>query len=365
MINENLKAGCSIDLSFPFHPAETAAERLRTIADFMEREGLGSELYLGGKSVQMLENRIADLVGKPDAVWFPTGTMAQGVAARLYSKLAGRDRILLHPTSHLELHEYHGYAHVHGLSATLIGEWSRPLLPGDLQADAACAIVELPQRHNGGALPDWDQLTAIKQRAAQLDVPLHMDGARLWATPPFYADRSYAEISDGFSSVYVSFYKDVGALAGAVLAGESGFCEEARAWRARMGGLTVSPWPAVPDTLRLLDRRLPLMSDFVAQASKLAASLATIDGIVVTPDPPHVNMMHVQWACDAKTAQAARDEAARRTGVWLCGGFWALERDDMCAMELVIGERALSYQHQPIVDAVTVMMQTIRDRREA
>jgi threonine aldolase len=363
MTDETLKRECSIDLSFPFYPHETAGERLRTIADYMEREGLGGELYLGGRSVELLEAKIADLIGMPDAVWFPTGTMAQGVAARLYSQRTGRRQILLHPTSHLELHESGSYAHVHGLNANMIGEWSRPLVADDLQADAACAIIELPQRHNGGALPNWDELTNIKQRAAELDVPLHMDGARIWGTRPFYGNRSYAEISEGFSSVYVSFYKEIGALAGAALSGDSDFCEEARTWRARMGGLTVAPWPAVPDTLRLLERRLPMMPDFVAQTGKLAASLATIDGVVVTPEPPHVNMMHVQWACDAETAKAARDEAARQTGVWLCGSVWALERDDRCAMELVIGERALSYDHQPIVDAVTIMMQTIKAAR--
>jgi threonine aldolase len=365
MTDKELKSGCSIDLSFPFYPHETAGERLRKVADYMDREGLGSEKYLGGPSVRMLEDRSADLVGMPEAVWFPTGTMAQGVAARLYAESTGRNDILLHPTSHLELHEDHSYAYVHGLNARMIGAWPRPLVADDLQADAACAIVELPQRHNGGALPDWDELTAIKHRAIELELPLHMDGARLWATRPFYGGRSYADISDGFSSVYVSFYKEIGALAGAVLAGESGFCEEARAWRDRMGGLTVSPWPAVPDTLRLLDHRLPLMPDFVEQAGRLAASLATIDDLVVTPEPPHVNMMHVSLACPVETAQAARDEAARQTGVWLCGGFWALERDDQCAMELVIGERALGYDHQRIVDAVTIMMQTIRADQKA
>lgn len=355
MIDAQLRAGCDITLGFPHHTAETPADHLRAVAEFMDREGFAAEMYLGGPMVAALETKIAGLLGKPAAMWCPTGTMAQGVAARIYAGRTGRGTIQLHPTSHLELHEERGYHFAHSLEAMLIGEWALPLAAADLKPDAACAFIELPQRHNGGALPGWEELDAIKLRAAALGLALHLDGARLWSTRPFYGDRSYGEICAGFASVYVSLYKDIGALGGAVLAGDEDFIAEARLWQARFGGRIVSPVPMVPDALRLLDRRLERMPAYIARARSLAAALAGIEGVTVTPDPPHVNMLHLRVPCDAETAERARDEAARRTGVWLGNRFWALEGKAVCALEITAGELLLDTPDARLSEAVAVL----------
>jgi threonine aldolase len=359
MIDTALRAGCAISLGFPHHGAVTPADHLRAVADYMDREGLEAEMYLGGPMVAALEAKIAGLLGKPAAMWSPTGTLAQGIAARIHAGHTGRDTIQLHPTSHLELHEERGYHFGHGLDAVLIGDWASPLKASDLRPGAACAFVELPQRHNGGALPSWDALEAIKARGQALGLPLHLDGARLWSTRPFYGDRSYAAICAGFASVYVSLYKDIGALGGAVLAGDEDFIAEARLWQARFGGRLVSPVPMVPDALRLIDRRLELMPAFVARARTLAAALSGIEGVQVTPDPPHVNMLHLRVPCDAATAELARDEAARRTGVWLGNRFWALEDGPVCSLEITAGEALLDIPDARLLEAVTVLAASV------
>ena len=349
-----LKSRCDIDLSFPLHGDNNPAAHLRAVADFMEAEGYGPEAYLAGPSVVDLEAQVAELLGKQDAMWCATGTLAQGVAARIHAEATGRKDILLHPTSHLELHEHHGYRHAHGLEARLYGDWHETLTADDLEP-AACAFVELGQRHNGGALPDWEVLVAIKARARELGVKLHMDGARLWAARTFYDGRSLAEIADGFDTVYVSFYKDIGASGGAVLAGDAEVVEQARIWRGRLGGNLVSAWPMVPDALRLLDTRLAQMPDFVARARAIAAAVDDMDGLTVTPNPPHTNQMHVRLPCDRATAERARDAAAEATGVWLGNRFWHFEHDPVPALELTVGERALEAPLQSIVDALEVL----------
>lgn len=355
MTGAALRASCDIVLGVPHHGVESPAQRLRAIADYMEGEGLEAEMYLGGPMVAALETKIANLLGKPAAMWAPTGTLAQGIAARLHAEDAGRKTILLHPTSHLELHEERGYHFAHGLDANPIGAWASPLKAADLEAGAACAFIELPQRHNGGALPAWDDLQAIIARASMLDLPLHLDGARLWSTRPFYGDRAYAQIAAGFSSVYVSLYKDVGALGGAVLAGDEDFIARARIWLARLGGRVASPVPMVPDALRLLDRRLDLMPDFVARARSLAAALSGIEGVTVTPDPPHTNMLHLRVPGDVALAERARDAAARQTGVWLGNRFWSFPQDPVPALEITAGEALLGIGNERLVEAVTVL----------
>lgn len=360
MSRSELRAACSTDLSFPLHRPDTAPERLRAIADFMETRGWHAEIYPGGPAVEALEERMAELFGKPAALWFPTGTMAQGVAARLHAEATGRNRILLHPTSHLELHEEHGYRHAHSLEATPFGCWGETLTADDLVADHACAFIELPQRHNGGALPGWTELEAIKARATALDLPLHMDGARIWSARPFYGDRSYAAIANGFASIYVSFYKDIGALGGAALIGEADFIEAARAWRSRLGGFLVSPWPMVPDTLRLLDTRLAQMPAFVDRARQLATALDGLEGVQAQPAPPHVNMLHLRLPCAADKAADARDAVAREMSVWLGNRCWAYEGEHVSSLEIGVGEKALAAGDSLLVPAIERLAALVR-----
>jgi len=354
-MNAALKARCDLDLGFPYHHEIEPVDRLNTIADWMRSEGLGAEVYLSGESVSRLEARMAEMLGKPAAAWFPSGTMAQGVAARIHCATSGDSRLGLHPTSHLALHEEDAHIHLHGLSTLTLGEWSRPLRAADLPASAGCAFLELPQRHNGGALPSWSELQAITARAASTGLPLHMDGARIWALPSAWPGHDWPEICEGFASVYVSFYKDMGACGGAILAGETDFIDEARLWLARMGGRLVSAWPMVPDAVRVLDLRLGQMPALVDRAREIAAGVGPFTGLTITPDPPQVNMMHVRLDCDMSTAEAARDAAAEATGVWLGGRFWSFESDPVPALEIVIGERALEADPARIIEAIRIM----------
>ncbi len=354
----SLKAGCDLDLGFPFHTDGGPADRLERVAAYMREQGLGAEAYLTGESVARLEARMAALFGKPAAVWFPTGTMAQGVAARIHCAAAGDPRLGLHPTSHIALHEESGHIHLHGLETVSCGDWSRTMTADDLPEAAGCTIIELPQRHNGGALPDWETLQAIKTTARARGITLHMDGARIWSLPSAWPGHDLPEICEGFASVYASFYKDLGASGGAILAGDEDFVAEARLWLARMGGRLVSAWPMVPDALRVLDQRLDLMPAFVARAREIAAGVGEVPGLTITPNPPQVNMMHVRLDCDVPTAEAARDAAAEATGVWLGNRFWNFAWDPVPALEIAIGERMLAADPERIIAAIRLMGET-------
>jgi len=354
-MSQDARSRCDLDLTFPFHHETRPADRLERVAAWMREQGLESEAYLTGASVERLESRMAELLGKPAAVWFPTGTMAQGVAARLHCQASGDKRLALHPTSHLVLHEEEAHVHLHGLETLVMSEWARTVEAADLPEAAGCTFIELPQRHNGGALPCWDELAAIKAGAARRGISLHMDGARIWGLPEAWPGHDWPEICDGFASVYVSFYKDLGASGGAVLAGEADFIDEARLWLARLGGRLVSAWPMVPDALYALEHRLPLLPRFVERARRIAADVGTCPGLTITPDPPQVNMMHVRLDCDVATAEAARDAAAEATGVWLGNRFWHFDADPVPALEIAIGERALAADPARIVAAIRAM----------
>lgn len=350
---ETLKDSCHLNLSFPYHFDSRLSERLPAL----ERHLLSANT---SDPTAVLEDKVAGMFGKEAAVWFPSGTMAQGISARLYAERAGTNRILLHPTSHLILHEEDSYHALHGLEAEEIGSWRRTITPDMLRADAACAVLELPQRHSGGLAPSWEALTVLKERAASLALPLHMDGARIWSTRPHFGGRSYADIAHGFSSLYVSFYKDIGGMFGAALIGDKAFINDARIWRARMGGQLVDTAIMTADTLRLLDHRIEQMDQFIAKAKELAQTVAKTDGITLSPALPQINMFHILLPCDAETARKARDTVAEQMGVWLCNGFWAYEDKDRCAMEITVGEKAAALDASEFKAAIEALMQAIK-----
>ena len=344
------------DLGFPIHGAESASVKLGNLKAFMEGSKLSEEYFLSGDATKTLENKVARMFGMEAALWCITGTMAQSIAARIYAERSGNKQLLLHPTSHLLLHEEDSYQYVHGLSAFRIGDISAPLAASDLSGDAACAFTELPQRHNGGALPSWEQLEAIKMRADKLELPLHMDGARIWSCRPHFGNRSYAEIAAGFSSIYVSLYKDIGALGGAILLGGHDFVAEAKNWRTRMGGLTAAAWPIVCDGLRLLDDRLMQMPNYVHRAKEIADAISHFHSIRVLPKPPQTNLFHIQLPLPISDAEIIIDDIAAQTEVRLGRRFWVEPGiEQCCRLEFTAGETALSIPDDLLMRALTML----------
>lgn len=325
----------------------------------MEDHNLEREYYSDGNAARLLERKVADLFGQKAALWCPTGTMAQAIAARIYAERTGHKKLILHPTSHLLLHENDGYRHAHHLDAGPIGEWSSVITADLLKGNAACAFLELPQRHNGGLLPSWEQLSALKKKSLETGLALHLDGARIWSCRPYYGNRSYADITAGFSSIYVSLYKDIGAVGGAVLIGNKDFIAEAEVWRSRLGGLMIEPWPMICDALRLIDHRLGQMEAFVTRAREIASCLAQADHIMIEPEVPHTNMFHVRLPCTMRNAEIARDKVAEQTSIWLASRFWDLEGTDVCSMEMAVGEKAAAVPLGDIQKAVTMLASSI------
>jgi len=357
-IDEDLKAGCDVTIGFPHDGDMVPAERLRAIADFMEAQAWGDEAYLDGAMTRALETDVAARLGMQAALWFPTGTMAQGVAARIHAAETGHNTLLLHPSSHLELHEEQGYAHAHGLKAEMTGDWRAPLNGADIKAagsDLAAVFLELPQRHAGGALPSWSELQKIKTECAARGAKLHIDGARIWTCIEAYEGQTLADICDGADSVYVSFYKDIGALGGAALAGSEGFIEAAKVWRHRLGGLLIRGAPYVADALRLMPERMARMPAYVERARTLASAIHAASGFEIEPGKPRTNMFHVRIPMDEQTIQSARDHAARETGVWLANRFWDYEGPNMHSAELSVGERIMAIDPERIAAAFEAM----------
>jgi threonine aldolase len=228
------------------------------------------------------------------------------------------------------------------------------IAPSDLAAirdRIGAFLVELPQREIGAQLPAWDDLLELCKVAREREMRLHLDGARLWEAAPHYG-RSHAEIAALFDSVYVSFYKGLGGIAGAVLAGDADFIAEARVWQHRHGGRLVSLYPFVLAAQRGFEERLPRMAGYRERARAIAARLAEIGGVHVNPNPPHTNTFHVLLPGTKEELEGRAHAIARETGVWSFGSLYPTIWPQLCKWEFVTGDATADVSDDEIVAIV-------------
>jgi threonine aldolase len=328
-----------------WHARRTPGEALRAVADAADGLGVDEwDTYAEKGAVAQVETRVAELLGKPAAAFFPSGIMAQQAALRVWCDRTGSKRVAIPDLSHLLKHEDDGPRRLHGFEFDHLTEGRVTAKADDLRRlspGLGAALVELPLRDAGCLLPSWDELAALSEAARELGVPLHADGARIWESQPFWG-KDLAEIAALVDSMYVSFYKGLEGLAGAALAGPEDLVAEARTWRRRMGGTLFHLTPYAVSALAGLEQRLPQMGEYAAWARSLAAEL-TGHGLKVSPDPPHTNTFLV-------FAEAAAQEVAERKVAFMerelvepCGGWWESRVPGVAETEVAVHDAALAH----------------------
>lgn len=256
-----------------------------------------------------LERRIASLLRKEAALFFPSGIMANQAALML---LAPRGtEIITEATSHLVDWEL-------GAAAAVSGVQLRPV-PGDsgiLDAEQVAAAIRpalhtqirtsavaLENTHNGagGRILSVERMRAVADVAREHGLTIHLDGARLWnasiatRTP----ERAWAELAD---TVMVTLSKGLGCPVGSVLAGTDELVQQARIVRRRLGGSMRQTGLLAAAGLYAIDHHRERLAEDHERAARLAQGLADVDGLhVVSPETNIVMIDVVRSEMDAET----------------------------------------------------------------
>ncbi|GIF71665.1 threonine aldolase family protein [Asanoa siamensis] len=307
------------------------------------------DYYGSDGPVAELEARVAGLLGTEAAVFFPTGTMAQQVALRF----GGTGAVALHPLGHLEMHERLAYAQLSGLRAVWPTTEPRNPTAAEILALAepvSTVVVELPMRDAGFVLPTWDALVAVTGAARTRGARVHIDGARLWESTP-HLGHGLDAVAGLADSTYVSFYKTLGGLGGAALAGTADLAAYARAWRHRHGGQVFQQWPFALSALAGLDRELPRVPSYVRHAPTVATALAGLPGARVFPAPPHTHQFRLWMPHPADALNDAALRLAESAGICFVGGWRDAEVPGMALAEVTVTAPALDWTADDVADA--------------
>ncbi|MFG3513852.1 threonine aldolase family protein [Streptomyces bobili] len=349
----------------------------RTIRQRLALLEAAGEVYDLDESVDMygdgvvaaLEDKVAGLLGKEAAVFFPTGTMAQQVALRCWAGRTGNPAVALHAKAHPEVHERGAFSQVSGLRpVVLTAEPRQPTAEEvrDCEEPFGALMLELPLVGPGHLLPSWEELTDLVEAARERDAVVHFDGARLWEST-VHLGRPLAEIAALADSVYVSFYKSLDGFGGAALAGPSTLVEEAKAWRHRYGGTVFQQFPTALSALLGLERELPRLPSYVLHARVVAAALA--EGLAaagvpwsrVHPEVPHTNEFQVWLPYDADTVAEAAIRTAEETGTLLFARAWDAPVPGLAVTEIDVRAPGLEWSAEDVRTAVADFMVRLKE----
>lgn len=313
------------------------------------------DFYGEDGSVAALEARVAELLGAEAAVLFPSGTMAQQVALRYSAERSGVTAVAVHPLGHQARHERQAYAQLTGLRAVWPTTAPRNPIAEEiavLDEPVSTVVFELPLRDAGFVLPSWDELAAASAAARRVGARVHLDGARIWESA-VHLGRSLDQIAGLADSTYVSFYKSIGGIGGAALAGTAELAGYARAWRHRYGGTLFQQWPSAVTALAGLDRELPRLARYVRHARVVAATLAALPGARVHPEPPHTHQFRLWLPHPAGVLEEAALALAAEEKVWFAGGWKDTELPGTAMAEITAAGPALDWNPTEITEIGT------------
>jgi threonine aldolase len=318
-----------------------------------------SDLY-GDGIVEALEEKVAGLLGKEAAAFFPTGTMAQQVALRCWAGRTGDPTVALHALAHPERHERNAFSQVSGLRPVQVtGE---PRLPTaaevrDFDEPFGALMLELPLRDAGFVLPSWEELTEVVEAARERDAVVHFDGARLWESTVHFG-RPLDEIAGLADSVYVSLYKSLDGFGGALLAGPQTLVDEAKAWRHRYGGMVFQQFPTALSALAGLERELPRIPEYVAHARVVATALregfaaSGVPWMRIHPEVPHTNEFQVWLPYDIDVLSEAALRQAEETKTVLFAHAWDPRGPGLAFTEVYVRAAGLEWTADDVRGAV-------------
>lgn len=264
----------------------------------MASAAVGDEQHGRDPTVNALCERVAALTGKQAALFLPTGTMCNVIAFLVHCRPG--DEVIAHETSHVLMSEGGG-------AAAFAGALIRPLpgAQGRFDAGQLVAAARQPSRYSprsrmvvieqtanfaGGAIWPLDQIQAVADAAYARGLIVHMDGARLF-NAVVRSGVAAADFCAPCDSVWIDLTKGLGCPVGAVLAGSSGFIENARVWKQRCGGAMRQAGVLAGAGLHALDHHVERLAADHRNAREFARLISAHPAVTLAPPDPETNIV--------------------------------------------------------------------------
>ncbi len=298
--------------------SDTVTQPTPSMRRAMADAEVGDDVLDGDPTVRRLEARVAELLGKDAALFFPTGTMANQAGIAVHSSPG--TEALLDANSHIIHWEMAGAAAICGVQVRGVtpgpgrlvmgaDDLTRTLRPLSIHAPAA-SIVCFENTHNGagGKVTPLHELRALRGVADAHSLPVHMDGARLWNASAA-TGTPLADFASCAHTAMLSFSKGLGCPVGAILVGDAPVVKRAHVVRKRLGGGMRQSGILAAAALHALDMHLARLPEDHAHAATLAAAVDGAGGCTVVP--PDTNILMIDLPSGYTSADVVGAAAAQ------------------------------------------------------
>jgi len=282
---------------------------------------VGDDQFGEDPTVNRLQDRIAELLGKETALWVATGTMANQIALRVFA--APGDDVIVSRESHAMWHETGAASANAGVQFTEVGargvftasEFTAACKPRGHLLYPPTTLVEIEDTHNraGGVVFPPADAKAICAAARERAVATYLDGARLF-NAVIAEGRTPADAADPFDLVSIALSKGLGAPGGSVLAGSRDHIAAAVRYRRMSGGAMRQVGIFAAAGLYALEHNMDRLAEDHANARRLAHRVAESPFVDLDPASVRTNILVFDLRDDGPDAATVVDRA-RRAGV--------------------------------------------------
>ena len=263
----------------------------------MAEAEVGDDVYGEDPTVNLLEKRAAEILGKEAGLFVPTGTMGNNVAIKTHTRHG--QEVICDARAHILDWELAMMAWFSGCLARPIAtpdgilrwqEIRNYIREGGAHA-APTSLIEIENTHNmgGGTVYPMEVLEEIYSEARKLRIKLHMDGARIFNAAA-YLNRPTSDLAAHADTVMFCLSKGLGAPAGSMVVGSAEDIANARLYRKRLGGGMRQAGVLAAAGLIALERMPQRLHEDHANACFLAGELARIPGVRLDPSRVQTNI---------------------------------------------------------------------------
>ena len=260
--------------------SDTVTKPTQPMLEVMMAASVGDDVYAEDPTVALLEERTAKLFSKDAALFCPSGTMTNQIAIKCHTQ-AG-DELIAESNSHIYHYEGGGIAFNSSVQARLIEGDRGRLNAGQIEehinasydwlAHTSLVCLENTVNKAGGSYYDLESIRQIKALCAEKQLPLHLDGARIF-NAIVEAGYTASDIGKQFDSVSVCLSKGLGAPVGSLLLGDAAFIKKARRFRKVLGGGMRQAGYLAAAGLYALDHHVERLKEDHQRAKQLGVAL--------------------------------------------------------------------------------------------
>jgi threonine aldolase len=274
--------------------SDTVTKPSREMRESMSAAEVGDDVYGEDPTVNLLQDKTADILGKEAALFVPSGVMANQLAIKTHTQPG--DEVIVESESHIFNYETAGASFlsnvqlhtVNGNHGILNAEQITQSIRSSVYYNPRTSLVCLENTHNkaGGTIYPLEEIKSISELARNRNIALHLDGARLWnaSVASGIMPNEYARY---FDTVSVCFSKGLGAPVGSALAGTREKIEKARKYRKIFGGGMRQAGIIAAGALFALEHNRERLKEDHKKAKLLAEQLQRVFGI-------HIDQEYVQ-----------------------------------------------------------------------